>query len=116
MNTRRTITVSGEEKPVKTMLGFLPAHVKYIPPTSAPTLAAILKNMDLFIVSATGTMHLAAAVKTAMLSFHSGYTYNCWRPLTENNVSLCGKTWNSCRDISVGDAWQAVAKFPALKK
>ncbi|NLO92179.1 MAG: glycosyltransferase family 9 protein [Elusimicrobia bacterium] len=105
----------GEEGKVREMLSSLPGEAKYLPPQTAPVSAAFMSGCSLVIVSATGTMHLAAALDVPLLSFHSQYTFECWRPLNEKSLSLSSGEWNSCRSISVDAAWDAALKLLAKK-
>lgn len=105
----------GEEKEVKNILSSLPKVIKQVPVMSVPVLAAFMKKIDLLIVSATGTMHLAAAVRTPMISFHSGYTAKCWRPLNTPGEVLTTKDWNSLRSITVDEAWQSFLRVLQIK-
>jgi ADP-heptose:LPS heptosyltransferase len=86
---------------------------KVLPPLSLAQTAALLKEINLLIVSATGTMHLAAAAGTPMLTFQSGYTAKCWQPLQGEGIHLNSGDWNSLRSIAVDKAWHA---FTELKK
>lgn len=104
----------GEEAPVTALLAALPG-AKFLPPLPAAQAAAAMSRCSLVVVSATGTMHLAAALDVPLLSFHSEYTYKCWRPLSPDSVSLSSGEWNSCRSISADAAWEAVSALLAKK-
>ncbi|HOX22487.1 MAG TPA: glycosyltransferase family 9 protein, partial [Elusimicrobiales bacterium] len=104
----------GEEAPVKKLLSALP-EAKYLPPLPAPQTAAFMEKCSLVIVSATGTMHLAAALDVPLVSFHSEYTYKCWRPLSERSIALSSGEWNSCRSIPVDAAWDCAVKLLSKK-
>jgi len=104
----------GEEAPVKAMLAQLPG-AKYLPPLPAPQTAAVMSKCSLVVVSATGTMHLAAALDVPLVCFHSEYTYKCWRPMSPKSVSLSSGEWNSCRSITVDAAWEAVSAVLSKK-
>lgn len=101
----------GEEAEVRNMMKALPPSVKFVPPMKIGTLAAFLKLTDLFVVSATGTMHLAAAVQATTLSLHSDYTWNVWRPLDCPGAAIPSGEWNSLRGISVETVWRELLKL-----
>ena len=109
------LTGPGEEKEVKKILTSLPSSIKQAPVMTVPVMAAFMKKLDVLIVSATGTMHLAAAVGTPMISFHSGYTIKCWRPLNTPGEALAASDWRSLRGISVEEAWQAFLRVSRIK-
>ncbi|MBI4056871.1 MAG: glycosyltransferase family 9 protein [Elusimicrobia bacterium] len=100
------LTGPGEEEPIRKILEKIPVKIPQVPPTSLPVSAALIKKLSLLIANVTGTLHLAAAVGTPTLSFHSGYTYQIWRPLRESHAAIVSKSWASCRDISVEEAWK----------
>ena len=84
-----------------------------LPPLPLAKMAGLLKEVDMLVVSATGTMHLAAATGTPMLTFQSAYTAKCWQPLQGKGIHLNSGDWNSLRGITVEAAWKA---FVELKK
>jgi len=82
-----------------------------LPPAELGLMAGILSEMNMLVVSATGTMHLAAAAGTPMISLHSGYTEKCWKPLQGEGVAVASKDWHSLRGITVDEVWQAYLKL-----
>jgi len=106
------IYISGPGEEAQTRALAQKAGVKFvIPPLPLGTLAGLLQEVNMLIVSATGTMHLAAAVGTPLLSFQSGYTDKCWKPLQGGGIALASKDWDSLRGIEVDKAWQAFCEL-----
>jgi len=109
------LTGPGEEKEVKKILASLPLSIKQAPVMTVPVMAAFMKKLDVLIVSATGTMHLAAAVGAPMISFHSGYTIKCWRPLNTPGEAVAASEWRSLRGITVEEAWRAFLRVSRIE-
>ncbi|MBI5211432.1 MAG: glycosyltransferase family 9 protein [Elusimicrobia bacterium] len=79
--------------------------VPLLPSSSLGVVGALLRKVDLAILSVTGTMHLAAAVGTPTFGFYSGYADKVWRPRGPQHAGLVSREWTSCRDIAVDDAY-----------
>ncbi|MBI4052135.1 MAG: glycosyltransferase family 9 protein [Elusimicrobia bacterium] len=108
------LTGPGEERRVYEILKEIPAKIPQIPALPLPVLAAFLQNLSLLIANVTGTLHLAAAVGTPTLSFHSQYTYQVWKPLQQEHATLVSKSWGSCRDIAVEEAWKKLYQIVSV--
>ncbi|MBI4677777.1 MAG: glycosyltransferase family 9 protein [Elusimicrobia bacterium] len=98
----------GEEARVRGILAGLSVAVPLIGPASIGVTAAVLRPFDLCVVNATGTMHLAAAVGTPTFGFYSGYADKVWRPRGPRHIGLVSRSWTSCRDITVEEAYAAL--------
>jgi ADP-heptose:LPS heptosyltransferase len=98
----------GEEKAVAGIVARLKRPVPVIAPLPVGTTAALLSFMNLLIVNATGTTHLAVAVGTPTFSLLSKYTKTVWMPRNGPHLSVVADSWTSCRDISVDAAWTAL--------
>lgn len=71
-----------------------------------------MKRMDLCVLNVTGTTHLAAALGCPTFGFYSGYTDAVWRPRGPRHWGAVSSSWESCRGISVDEAYAALE--PAL--
>lgn len=100
------MTGPGEEGPVAGIVSQLKREVPILPSMPVGVTAAMLSLMDLLIVNATGTTHLAAAVGTPTFSFLSRYTKTVWMPRSGPHFSVVSDSWTSCRDIPVDVAWK----------
>jgi len=96
----------GEEREVAAIVARLKRPVPILPPLPIGTTAALLTFMNLLIVNATGTTHLAVAVGTPTFSFLSRYTKTVWMPRNGPHTSVVSDSWTSCRDIPVDAAWE----------
>src|SRR5262249_26131988 len=100
----------GEEEPVAAIVAKLKHPVPIFPPMPVGVTAAVLSLMNLLIVNATGTTHLAVAVGTPTFSFLSRYTKTVWMPRKGPHHSVVSDSWSTCRDISVESAWKELEK------
>lgn len=107
------MTGPGEEHEVAGIVARLKRPVPILPAVPVGVTAALLSELDLLIVNATGTTHLAVAVGTPTFSFLSKYTRTVWMPRSGPHHSVVSESWTSCRDISVNAAWKALS--PLLK-
>ena len=98
----------GEEERVRAMAARLQPPVPWLPPMSLGALAGALREAELLVVNATGTAHLASALEVPTLSFLSGYTKAVWMPKAGPHHCVVSASWESCRDISVDAAWEAL--------
>ena len=98
----------GEDGPVRDMMASLPLGAVTLVTAMHPAVfAALLKKFQLVIVSATGTMHMASAMGVPLVTFNSKYSWQCWRPLTGLCRNLHSGDWNTCRTITVEEAYAA---------
>lgn len=105
----------GEREAVEKIASSCPRSYPVAGPLSIETTAALLKSAELFVGSATGSAHLAAAVGTKTLTFLAAYTKKIWMPKEGSidgplHFQLVSSSWNSCRDIPVSDARAALAR------
>ncbi len=100
----------GEENEVKDLVARLKRPVPVLPPLPVAQTAALLSLLDLLVVNATGTAHLAAAVGAPTFSFLSGYTKTVWMPREGPHFSVVSSSWHSCRDIPVEAAFRALSE------
>ena len=98
----------GEEPLIESVLARMRSRPPVAPALPILPTAALLKHVKLVLCNSTSTLHLAAAVGTATLSFLSGYSAACWRAPGPQHVALVGSSWESCRDIPVEEAWKAL--------
>ncbi|MBI5623948.1 MAG: glycosyltransferase family 9 protein [Elusimicrobia bacterium] len=98
----------GEEARVREILALTGAAVPLVAPGPIGVTAAVLARFDLAVVNCTGTMHLAAAVGTPTFGFYSGYADKVWRPRGPAHTGLVAAAWDSCRSVSVDDAFTAL--------
>ncbi|MBI3550839.1 MAG: glycosyltransferase family 9 protein [Elusimicrobia bacterium] len=104
----------GEENEVAAIVARLSRKVPVLPPMPMALTAAVLAQIDLLIVNATGTAHLAAAVGTPTFCFLGRYTKTVWMPRAGPHRSVVSDSWESCREITVDAAWRELE--PALKE
>ena len=105
----------GEREAVQGIVSRLKRTVTIVPPMPVGVTAGFLSLMDLLIVNATGTAHLAVAVGTPTFSFLSRYTKTVWMPRTGPHFAIVSDTWNSCREIPVDAAWRELqSAHPSL--
>lgn len=95
----------GEELETKAIVSRLKRPVTILPSSSLGVLGAVMKRMDLCVMNITGTTHLAAAVGAKTFGFYSGYTDAVWRLRGPGHSGVVATDWESCRGISVDDAW-----------
>ena len=98
----------GEEKQVRAIAEKLPQKAPVLPPFSLRETAGILSCLNLLIVNATGTAHLAAALQVPTFTFLSRYTKTLWMPRSGPHFSVVSGEWESCRNIPVEEAWKAL--------
>lgn len=102
----------GEESFIAPMLRAVP-FVKPAGPMGLGVTAEFLRRMDAFLVSATGTMHLAAALKVPMASLQSGYCGYVWKPVQGTNEIVVSSDWDSLRNITTDDFFSAYKRLRA---
>lgn len=96
-----------EDPLIEAILGQMKAKPPVAPVLKLLPTACLLKKMSLVLCNSTSTLHLAAAAGVPTLSFLSGYSASCWKAMGDQHRVLEGAAWDSCRDISVEDAWKA---------
>lgn len=99
------ITGPNEDKKIEDIVSKIPFNIYTAPVMPLTVLAAFFSFFDLMIFNPTGTMHLAALVKSPIISLHTAYSYKCWRPLYKSAVSIKSDDWESLRSISVDEVW-----------
>lgn len=104
----------GEEGQVRGIAGRLRRPVLVLGSSDIESSAGLLASVDLLIGNVTGTTHLAIAAGTPTFTLRSGYTHCVWMPRTEAHPHAVSRSWTSCRDISVAEAWAALE--PALER
>ncbi len=102
----------GEEGFIAPMLREVP-FVKPAGPMGIGVTAEFLRRMDAFLVSATGTMHLAAALEVPMASLQSGYCGHVWKPVQGVNEVVVSPDWDSLRGISADEFFAAYKRLRA---
>ena len=105
----------GEREAVEAIASECKRSHPVVGPFSIQETAMLLKESALFMGSATGSAHLAAAVGTKTLTFLAAYTKKIWMPKEggpngPQHFQLVSQSWNSCRDIPVPDAAAALTK------
>lgn len=100
------ITGPGEYQKIKNIVSKIPFDIYIAPVMPLTVLAAFFGFFDLLIFNPTGTMHLAASVKSPMISLHTAYSYKCWRPLYKCAVSIKSNDWESLHSITVDEVWR----------
>jgi ADP-heptose:LPS heptosyltransferase len=103
----------GELEPVKAIVSRLKKVCPVLPPASLGVTGAVMKSADLVVLNVTGTTHLAAALDVPTFCFYAGYTNAVWHPPGPLHRGIVSRSWTSCRDLSVEDAWAALT--PLLK-
>ncbi len=103
----------GELEPVTAIAERSKGGVRVVSPPSLGASGALMKRMDLVVLNITGTTHLAAALGAPTFGLYAGYTNAVWHPPGDLHRGVVSKSWTSCRDISVEEAWAALA--PLLK-
>jgi ADP-heptose:LPS heptosyltransferase len=98
----------GEEEPVQGILARVAGPVHLLAPGPIGVTAAVIRRFDLCVLNVTGTMHLAAALGIPTFGFYSGYVDKVWRPRGPGHTGPVSPSWNSCRDITVKDAFAAL--------
>lgn len=116
----------GEEPRVRNLLSSIPRllagiplGVPLLPPAPLGVLAAAMRSTGLCLLNITGTIHVAAAVGTPTFGFYSGYTDAVWRPRGAIHSGCVSGSWQSCRSITVEEAWnalrQSLTRLPNFK-
>ena len=87
--------------------GYLKNKIFYLPLVPIRISAAIIKRSSLFICNDTGTLHIAAAVNTPTISFHSLNDPKIWKPPFPKHIPVRAK--NKLIDsITHKDAMRAI--------
>jgi ADP-heptose:LPS heptosyltransferase len=79
----------------------------HYPGGSLEELGAFLRTCDLFVSSASGPMHLAAAIDVPTVAIVSEYSYECWRPLPDIHTSVRSGE-EGVRNVTVDEVEAAV--------
>lgn len=105
----------GEEGPVRRLVSRISRPPQVLGPLPIGPFSALLSRLDLLIVNATGTAHLACAVDTPTFSLRSRYVDTVWMPRAKDahgarHYAAVSEEWESCRGISVDSAERALAE------
>lgn len=104
----------GEEAAVRAIAGRISSAPAVVGPLSLGASAGAIKEADLLVVNATGTAHLGWLVGAPTFTFLSGYTAKIWmQPPGPRHHHVLSASWESCRDIPVEAAWEALEPFLA---
>jgi ADP-heptose:LPS heptosyltransferase len=104
----------GEEADVRRTAALAKTPLPVLGPYPLEVTAALLDASALYVGNCTGVSHLAAAVGTPSFMVLAGYTAAVWAPRSGQHWSAVSSDWESCRPITVDQAWQALQ--PALKQ
>lgn len=102
----------GEEEDVRRTAGLAKTALPVLGPYPLDVTAALLDRSALYVGNCTGVSHLAAAVGTPTFMPLAGYTAAVWAPRAGPHWSALSSDWESCRPITVDQAWTALQ--PAL--
>ena len=86
------------------------SQIKFIKEKNIRQVAAIIKNLDIFISNDTGIMHLASAVGLPVLSFFGDTDPIQWAPRGKYDKYLLGRD-NKVENISVEKAYNTFLKM-----
>ncbi|MBI3551646.1 MAG: glycosyltransferase family 9 protein [Elusimicrobia bacterium] len=109
----------GEAEPVAGIVSRLKRPVPVVPPSPLGVVGAVIKRMDLCLMNITGTTHLAGALDVPTFGLYSGYTDAVWRLRGPRHFGAVAKEWESCRSISVDEAFEGLRKAlwaPAVQR
>ncbi|TBR22436.1 lipopolysaccharide heptosyltransferase family protein [bacterium] len=106
------LTGPGEEADVRRTAALSKTALPVHGPFPLDVTAAVLEHSALYVGNCTGVSHLAAAVGTPSFMPLAGYTAAVWAPRTGPHWSAVSSDWESCRPVTVEQAWAAVQ--PAL--
>lgn len=102
----------GELEEVRRTAALAKTPLPVLGPYPLETTAALLDASALYVGNCTGVSHLAAAVGTPSFMVLAGYTAAVWAPKEGPHWGAVSKEWESCRPVSVDEAWAALQ--PAL--
>lgn len=102
----------GEEADVRRTAALAKASLPVLGPYPLEVTAALLDASALYVGNCTGVSHLAAAVGTPSFTVLAGYTAAVWAPRSGQHWSAVSPDWESCRPVTVDQAWTALQ--PAL--
>lgn len=103
----------GESERVEAAAELAAARLPVLGPFTLSVTAGILQRSSLYIGNCTGTSHLAVCVGTPTFTVLAGYTAEIWAPVEkEPHWRATSTDWESCRGVSVEEAWSALQ--PAL--
>lgn len=106
------LTGPGEEEDVRRTAGLAKTALPVLGPYPLEVTAALLDRSALYVGNCTGVSHLAAAVGTPSFMPLAGYTAAVWAPRSGAHWSAVSPDWESCRPVTVEQAWKALQ--PAL--
>ncbi|MBI2362703.1 MAG: hypothetical protein HYV15_04905, partial [Elusimicrobia bacterium] len=107
----------GERPQVEAAAAISKVSLPVLGPFPLGVTAGVLGVSSLYIGNCTGVSHLAVCVGPPTFPLLSGYTAAVWAPRGEPGPEnphwrAVAKDWESCRDITVEEAWGALQ--PAL--
>lgn len=103
----------GEEEDVRRTAALAKTPLPVLGPFPLEVTAAVLNRSALYVGNCTGVSHLAAAVGTPSFMPLAGYTAAVWAPRSGQHWSAVSPDWESCRPVTVDQAWAALQ--PALR-
>ncbi len=107
------LTGPGEEADVRRTAALAKTPLPVLGPFPLDVTAAVLDRSALYVGNCTGVSHLAAAVGTPSFMPLAGYTAAVWAPRSGPHWHAVSSDWQSCRPITVSQAWTALQ--PAIK-
>lgn len=108
----------GEREKVEAAAAMSKAPLPVLGPFPLGVTAGVLGVSSLYIGNCTGVSHLAVCVGTPTFTVLAGYTAKVWAPRGEPGPEnphwrVVSKDWESCREVTVDEAWAALQ--PALR-
>lgn len=106
----------GEEADVRRTAALAKTPLPVLGPYPLEVTAALLDASGLYVGNCTGVSHLAAAVGTPSFMVLAGYTAAVWAPRSGQHWSAVSPDWESCRPVTVDQAWAALQPALAVLK
>lgn len=106
-----------DDEPVKEMIEQIDEKLKYLvlKNQKISRVVAVIESIDLFITNDTGTMHIAGATKTPVISLFGPTEPYQWSPINENKFFIHSKT-GEINDITVEQVYELAREILLKKK
>lgn len=117
-NTLTLITAGPmDDEPVQEMIDQIKGKLRYIvlKNQKISRVVAVIESIDLFITNDTGTMHIAGATKTPVISLFGPTDPYQWSPINENKFFIRSRT-GEINDITIEQVYELAREILLKKK
>lgn len=99
---------AGEQRQTEELSSRLKRSAYALPALPLGVIGALMRLADLCVLNVMSTTQLAAGMGMPTFGFYSGCAGAVWRPRGSQHAGVTAREWNSCRGVTVDQAWAAL--------